>query len=379
MPTKGRYLENLVAFIQHNLAPQGAKITSPERFFRNGKQIGEIDITIRGQFGSSTVFVGVECRDRPADGPQGVPWISAIVGKRETLAVDKMIAVSSTGFAPEAIEEARRQRVDTLTAKDITGDTVEHFMRMAEFAICVQSFEHVNFSCTLSEDRTEYFIENLSKAYVVRPPDTRIPFSVYFARVTEILLESWDPRLENEKQLSGSVMTFTREEPFSVFIDDEQFNVRQLIVTIKVWREVKKGKVLLTLCEKANSGEVLSYVGVCKTTFGGNTIEAFVSIDELNCKVVRVTGQFVDESGGAYFPAGTKIDMRMFASNMSWSPKELIEVNSITTDTRAPRVAMVMHFPSAVRSDEVDVSKSIKTQIRDDGAIRPLGWGDHLL
>jgi hypothetical protein len=93
---------------------EGVVVKSPEVFFKNGKIIGEIDITLRGNFGSTSMFIGVECRDRPADGPQGINWIQAIYGKQAHLKVDKMIAVSSTGFRDEAIELARQFKIDLL-------------------------------------------------------------------------------------------------------------------------------------------------------------------------------------------------------------------------------------------------------------------------
>ena len=110
MATKGRFLEILVKFIERTLSSDEVTITSPERFYSSGKQIGEIDITIRGKFGSSIIFVGIECRDRPSDGPQGIDWIELIAGKKSLLKVDKMVAVSTTGFRTEAVEAAKQFR-----------------------------------------------------------------------------------------------------------------------------------------------------------------------------------------------------------------------------------------------------------------------------
>src|SRR5205809_423690 len=102
MARKGRFLEILVAQLEGLLAPEGIVVTSPEVFRQNGKIIAEIDVTLRGKFGSSEIFVGLECRARPGDGPQGVPWIRDIKGKKDQCGVDKMIAVSTTGFVPGA-------------------------------------------------------------------------------------------------------------------------------------------------------------------------------------------------------------------------------------------------------------------------------------
>jgi hypothetical protein len=115
MSRKGRLLEILVKHLQGFLGPQGLEIKSPELFYQNGKQIGEIDVTVRGKLGSSSIFVGIECRDRPKDGPQGIPWLTQINGKQRLFKANKMIAVSTTGFAPEAIKVADELGIDLLT------------------------------------------------------------------------------------------------------------------------------------------------------------------------------------------------------------------------------------------------------------------------
>jgi hypothetical protein len=86
MAQKGQFLEIMMANLQSYLGPAGIDVKLREKFYNpeSGKQIGEIDITVRGEFGASTFFFGIECRDRPADGPQGLPWIREIVGKKPT-------------------------------------------------------------------------------------------------------------------------------------------------------------------------------------------------------------------------------------------------------------------------------------------------------
>jgi hypothetical protein len=120
MPTPGRFLENLVTHIQRQLAPSGAVIKSPERLYRGRKQIGEIDVTIRGKFGAASVFIGIECRDRSGEGPPGLAWIQQLLGKKQLLRVDKLVAVSTTGFRAEAVEAAKEHGIDLLTATDQT-------------------------------------------------------------------------------------------------------------------------------------------------------------------------------------------------------------------------------------------------------------------
>ena len=77
MPRKGRTPELLVKHLQEQLVPEGVVVRSLEEFRdANGKKQGEIDVTPQGHFGSWRIFVEIECRDRPADGPQGDDWIT---------------------------------------------------------------------------------------------------------------------------------------------------------------------------------------------------------------------------------------------------------------------------------------------------------------
>ena len=43
--------------LQKVLGPKGIEVRSPEEFYREGRKIAEVDVTVRGAFGSSTVEV----------------------------------------------------------------------------------------------------------------------------------------------------------------------------------------------------------------------------------------------------------------------------------------------------------------------------------
>jgi len=121
MPRRGRLLEVMVQRLEEFMVPEGVVVKSPEVFYGEaGKKIGEIDVTLRGNFGHCELLVGIECRDRPSDGPQGRGWINQINGKRDDLKVNQMIAVSTTGFTDPAVELANSSGVDLLTVEDIS-------------------------------------------------------------------------------------------------------------------------------------------------------------------------------------------------------------------------------------------------------------------
>ena len=91
MAQPGQFLEIVVVNLQSYLGPQGADVRLREKFYNSetGKQIGEIDITVRGDFGASKFFFAIECRDRPAEGPQGLPRITQILGRKDCLSLTK--------------------------------------------------------------------------------------------------------------------------------------------------------------------------------------------------------------------------------------------------------------------------------------------------
>jgi hypothetical protein len=112
---EGKFLEMLVECLQKLLASDGITVTRNEKFRSKGKQVGEVDVVLRGKFGSTNMVVGIECRDRK--GPQGRDWIQQIMGKRDDLAefgFRHWIAVSSSGFASTAEALAKKANIELL-------------------------------------------------------------------------------------------------------------------------------------------------------------------------------------------------------------------------------------------------------------------------
>lgn len=109
----GKALEDLVARIESLLVPQGFTVPKNRREYNdNGVAIGEFDITIHGNVGSTPISCLIECRNRPSAGPAPASWIQQLVGRRRQFGFDKVIAVSTTGFAAGAEEFAGKEGVD---------------------------------------------------------------------------------------------------------------------------------------------------------------------------------------------------------------------------------------------------------------------------
>lgn len=113
MATDGKRLENLVAFVEQELLPPGFVVKSNERVFNDeGVQIAEFDIEVHGKVGTTTISWLIECRDRPGHGAAPGSWIEQLVGRRTRFGFNKVTAVSTTGFAPGAVDFAKQQGIE---------------------------------------------------------------------------------------------------------------------------------------------------------------------------------------------------------------------------------------------------------------------------
>jgi len=109
----GKALEDLVATIESLLVPRGFTLEKNRREHNDaGVPLGEFDITIRGNIGSTPIACLIECRNRPSEGPAPTSWIQQLVGRRLQFNFDKVIAVSTTGFAPGAVPFATTAGID---------------------------------------------------------------------------------------------------------------------------------------------------------------------------------------------------------------------------------------------------------------------------
>ena len=76
----------------------------------------EVDILVKYKYAGHEFSFMVECRDRSRR--DSVEWIDGLVGKSKPLAVNKVVAVSSKGFAKSAITKARANGIETFTLEE---------------------------------------------------------------------------------------------------------------------------------------------------------------------------------------------------------------------------------------------------------------------
>ena len=129
MTSEGKQLEALVAFVEKSLLPQGFEVKTNERVYdRDGVQIAEFDIEVRGKVGSTSFTWLIECRDRPSEGPAPGAWIEQLVGRRTRFAFNKVTAVSTTGFAPGAVNFAQSEGIELREVKALSPKDFESWL-----------------------------------------------------------------------------------------------------------------------------------------------------------------------------------------------------------------------------------------------------------
>lgn len=116
MPIRSNEFQHLITLIEGAIASQGAKvIPSAEITEPSSGAKREVDILIENNVGSHLIRIAIECRNhsRPAD----VSWIDSLKGKYRDLSIDKVIAVSKSGFTKQALKKAESLNIDALTLK----------------------------------------------------------------------------------------------------------------------------------------------------------------------------------------------------------------------------------------------------------------------
>jgi hypothetical protein len=137
----GSELEQAVAEIERALLPEGFAVDQRTHVAdsETGEIIAELDIMIKGPLGSSTVEWLVECRDRKSTGPAPASWIEQLKGRRDRFNLQRVFAVSTTGFSNPARALAKQFGIELRTVREIS-DIAQDFNSIS-FTVCDHRFE----------------------------------------------------------------------------------------------------------------------------------------------------------------------------------------------------------------------------------------------
>lgn len=113
MPARTNDFQQLIATAYRQIVATNGTVT--ESAMVRDKHTGtlrEVDILIEHRAAHHDFRVMIECRDRARK--DSVAWIEEIIGKAMSLAVDKIVAVSNSGFTAAAKKKASANGIETL-------------------------------------------------------------------------------------------------------------------------------------------------------------------------------------------------------------------------------------------------------------------------
>lgn len=135
MPKRTNTFQQLIHYIYTQLIPTGAIISeSAEILERESSDLREVDILIEQEIAGIKIRIAIECRDYKRANTK--EWIDALIGKYSDLQIDKVIAVSSSGFTSEAIRKAKAHGIETHTLKEaLDTNWIKEFLKLGILVI----------------------------------------------------------------------------------------------------------------------------------------------------------------------------------------------------------------------------------------------------
>lgn len=261
-------MAHLEAFLGH----QGIRVQSPETFYKEGKRMGEIDVTLRGDFGSSNIFVGLECRDRPSEPPQGSPWIREVAGKRDQFGAHNIIAVSSTGFTAPAIEAAEELKVDLHVLEDVNKLNASDWFQAIIFKSTTTSIQPVSRFLIVTNPKisTPTIELKLNTPFLKYPGTTELVSIADYFRV--------DALIEDFEQSDAAEVdhTLTADEELIAVLDDQEYTVTKLTLPIRLQRDTIEAKTLLNVYKNPTDDNIIALSGVSEIQLSNRKIKAVV-------------------------------------------------------------------------------------------------------
>jgi len=120
-------LEQLAVRIHKLIEPTGATVTWNE--YISDPDTGS-SRQIDGIIKRDGKIIHIECRDHKD--PQGVMWIEELIGRRESLKADGIIAVSLSGFGQPALVKAKAKGIVTRSLSEMTDAEIETWGKSAK-------------------------------------------------------------------------------------------------------------------------------------------------------------------------------------------------------------------------------------------------------
>jgi ribosomal protein S28E/S33 len=178
MSNTGKLLEGFVAQIEKILVPHGITVTPNEKVFNDdGVQIAEFDIEIEGKIGTTKFKWLIECRDRPTQGSAPGAWIEQLVGRRDRFNYDKVIAVSTTGFAEGAKQYAEESGIEIRTVTEAHIEQIQDWFLLDKMTLYKRGGNLEHARLIVDEDESEETKQALLEILANNSPDVKLLLS----------------------------------------------------------------------------------------------------------------------------------------------------------------------------------------------------------
>lgn len=130
MPKRSNAFQRLILVIYRQLQPPGGSVEESALLTeRNGSTKREVDLLLKHRAFDMELRIAVECRGRRHK--DDIQWIDGLIGKYRDLDVDKVVAVSKSGFSKGAAEKALSAGIETLTLqKALDTNWTDQFKRL---------------------------------------------------------------------------------------------------------------------------------------------------------------------------------------------------------------------------------------------------------
>ena len=121
MPKRTNPFQALIKHVAQQLAPSGVAVRESIELEELGVPSPakrEIDVVLELDGGVTKTRIALDCRDHGR--PSSIQWVDELIGKYRNLPIDKVIAVSRSGFTQTARKKAALNGIELLTLDEAT-------------------------------------------------------------------------------------------------------------------------------------------------------------------------------------------------------------------------------------------------------------------
>lgn len=248
MPKRSNPFQRLIYHIEKCVAGNSdIKVIESYMMMDSSGKEREIDVAIVSKVNEHLVVIAIECRDWKRK--CNVTWIDSLIGKYESMQVNQVIAVSSSGFSKAAITKAvKTQRLSLLTLQEaMDADwirkfyipkmlpiTVNHPPLIKEFTIKYKSgvdVKDVDINLTLEE---------ISIIFNENPPFNLFQFLCNNVINTERFFVDATKQMDDEgKNQIPFIFKYGMIVPFFLLYKKQKYQLEFITFTGTVEREVR--------------------------------------------------------------------------------------------------------------------------------------------